>query len=94
MSKSWETILEILARYLLFLFINWQGWSEIGALQGLETVASEEAKVPRGKASTMGTGGPDTVGRGQMGRQQQTNALQGLVPISTFFSPFWSFPLS
>lgn len=40
------------------------------------------------------TGRPETVERGQMGRQQQTKALQGLVPISSFFSALWSLPLS
>lgn len=91
MSKGWETTLEILARYLLFLFINWQRWSEIRVSQGLGTVVSEEAKVPGGKTSTVATGGPEMVGRGRRRRgkqQQQTNALQGPVPSPSLLFSF------
>lgn len=86
MSKGWETTLEIWARSLRSLFINWQRWREMGA-------GHPEAKALRGSASTRGTGAGTGVGRGQRGGSR-SQRLAEPCPLPCLFPPFGFFPLS
>lgn len=81
MSKGWETTLEIWARHLRSLFVNWQRWREMGA-------GHPEAKALRGSASTRGTGG-----RGQRGGSR-SQRLAEPCRLPCLFPPFGFFPFS
>lgn len=77
-------ILEILARYLPFLFIKWQRWSEMGdggVWSELGAVSKREAEALGACAPTMGPGAQD--GREETEETAAANRLRSLVPIPT-----------